>query len=329
MSRAIADAADAGRSCPYCRFTLKEGAAAERCDSCGSLHHADCWHDGGGCAVLGCAQAGSAPTAVAADPGIGSQAPAYPPGTPMASHPPPGAPTAPYPLPGAPMPAHPLPGASGSSHSPPGQGYPGYPYPDGYQSGPFAPSARSGYPVILIAAVIIALLGIGTGIVAATGVLSGGTHTSAPRPLTVAPTNANAQTPAAPAAPTPREQASGRGAITALLNTYQNAYSNHDIAGLSRIFAPDVTRHGLAAGGCTVSRGRAAVLADYRGQFEQGTGAYELVGLSESDVQFDSSTRAHINAHYRIASGGAGYVNFRFTKAGEGWKISEVNATCA
>lgn len=46
---------DVGRPCPYCRFPLKGETTAERCDSCQALHHADCWQDGGGCAVLGCA----------------------------------------------------------------------------------------------------------------------------------------------------------------------------------------------------------------------------------------------------------------------------------
>jgi|SRR5579859_183609 len=49
----------AGKTCPYCRFALKVGEAAESCDACQSLHHADCWRDNGGCAMLGCPNAGS------------------------------------------------------------------------------------------------------------------------------------------------------------------------------------------------------------------------------------------------------------------------------
>jgi hypothetical protein len=67
MSDAVVGAPDAGRTCPYCRFALKQGVAACRCDACGALHHADCWADGGGCAVLGCAGAADA-TAVMALP---------------------------------------------------------------------------------------------------------------------------------------------------------------------------------------------------------------------------------------------------------------------
>lgn len=45
---------DVGRSCPYCRFALKEGGAATVCGECSAVHHTDCWADNGGCAVVGC-----------------------------------------------------------------------------------------------------------------------------------------------------------------------------------------------------------------------------------------------------------------------------------
>jgi len=49
----------AGKTCPYCRFPLKEGARAVRCGECGTVHHEECWQEGGGCAVLGCVDAGA------------------------------------------------------------------------------------------------------------------------------------------------------------------------------------------------------------------------------------------------------------------------------
>jgi Prokaryotic RING finger family 1 len=49
---------EAGRPCPYCRFPLKVGVSAERCPSCGAVHHDECWLEGGGCAILGCASSG-------------------------------------------------------------------------------------------------------------------------------------------------------------------------------------------------------------------------------------------------------------------------------
>lgn len=300
MTRVLATAADAGRSCPYCRFPLKEGAEAERCDVCDTLYHQDCWQEGGGCAVLGC-------------PGGHDAAPATPPAHPSGAAYPPGSPA--------------------SSQVPATQAYPGYGAPAGYPPSlpaPIPPSNASGGRTILVVAVIVALLGIGTGVVVATGAFSGGAHTSTAPPVsTVAAASAKSQVPTTPAEPTPSEQSSDREAVMELLGTYQSAYSSHDISRLSNIFAPDISRHGLAAGGCTVSHGRGAVLADYQSQFEQGSGSYELVGLSEDQIQFDSRMRAHLDAHYQITPGGAGYVNFRFADLGEGWKIGEIYATCA
>jgi hypothetical protein len=54
-SRGPATADETGRSCPYCRFPLKEGVEAVRCGTCAAPHHADCWDENGGCAVVACA----------------------------------------------------------------------------------------------------------------------------------------------------------------------------------------------------------------------------------------------------------------------------------
>ncbi|HEV7493336.1 RING finger protein [Baekduia sp.] len=59
---------EAGRSCPYCRFALKQGSSIVECGYCRALHHAECWIDNGGCSIMGCAGAASpgatAPAAV-------------------------------------------------------------------------------------------------------------------------------------------------------------------------------------------------------------------------------------------------------------------------
>jgi Prokaryotic RING finger family 1 len=52
---ALAGQSETGRACPYCRFALKEGVQIAVCAVCGASHHADCWHDNGGCAVTACA----------------------------------------------------------------------------------------------------------------------------------------------------------------------------------------------------------------------------------------------------------------------------------
>ena len=314
MTKVLATAADAGRPCPYCHFPLKEGVAAERCDSCNSLHHEDCWRDGGGCAVLGCVEAGTA-TAGSVGP-AGQQYTAA-------------APIAPQPMPISPQPPQPI-----SPQPPPTHAYPGYGQAPGYgpASGYPPPPSRWGISqVVLVIAVAIALLGVGTGVVVATGVLSGGTASGARATGTVRGTVSTSTTPRAPATPvgpTVPEREGDRSAIMSLLDGYQGAYSQHDVSALSHIFSPQISRHGLAAGGCTVSHGRGAVLNDYQSQFEQGSGSYELVGLSSGEIQIESKTRAHLDAHYQITPGGTGYVNFRFAELGEGWKISEVYATC-
>lgn len=51
----------AARACPYCRFPIKGGAATTECPTCGALHHADCWIENRGCAVVGCASASTEP----------------------------------------------------------------------------------------------------------------------------------------------------------------------------------------------------------------------------------------------------------------------------
>lgn len=43
-----------GRSCPYCRFPLKEGAPIATCADCRAVHHEDCWGENNGCAIGGC-----------------------------------------------------------------------------------------------------------------------------------------------------------------------------------------------------------------------------------------------------------------------------------
>jgi Prokaryotic RING finger family 1 len=57
MSSADVGAVEAGRTCPYCRFPLKPDVPAVRCDACSSVYHRECWEEGGGCAILGCANA--------------------------------------------------------------------------------------------------------------------------------------------------------------------------------------------------------------------------------------------------------------------------------
>jgi len=65
----------AGRTCPYCRFALKQDGEVTQCGACHAVHHAECFTDNGGCAVVGCAGApsvtsGSPPAPAVAPPTV-------------------------------------------------------------------------------------------------------------------------------------------------------------------------------------------------------------------------------------------------------------------
>jgi WXG100 protein secretion system (Wss), protein YukD len=180
-----------------------------------------------------------------------------------------------------------------------------------------------------LALAIVALAAVGIGVLFATGALSGGSRASVKSTLAqVTGASPAAETPSTPVSLTESERVHDRGIIMGLLTSYREDYSTHNVSALSGLFTSGITRHGLAAGGCRVSHGRSAVIASYQSQFEKGSGTYSLVGLSEAQIQLDTTKQAHLNTHYRITPGGTGYVNFRFAEEGEGWKISEVYATC-
>src|SRR4051812_13845968 len=76
MTAFVVGVAESGRSCPYCRFPLKGGATAVRCDVCSAVHHCECWRDNSGCAILGCS--GSSRTTAVRDAPPQNTAPSTP-----------------------------------------------------------------------------------------------------------------------------------------------------------------------------------------------------------------------------------------------------------
>ncbi|MHB8533149.1 MAG: nuclear transport factor 2 family protein, partial [Solirubrobacteraceae bacterium] len=277
---------------------------AERCDTCGALHHEDCWRDGGGCAVLGCRGGGTATVAAGAATAAG-QARTW-------------------------QELHER--GLGGAAAQPAQWQPGpAAAPSQWQQGPAPPppyqhgGGRTGVPMLLVAA-LVAAAGVLAGVLIATGVLnsSNTATTTAGNPAKAA----GKKTQPRPHQLTGAQVSSDRRAIVGVLSTYQRAYSNHDLESLGRLFTPGVKRHGLAAGGCRVVEGKPAVLADYESQFNEGTGTYSLVGLQSNQISIDTPNRGHVHANYVISSGGRGFVNFNFAQLG-GWKISQVYATCA
>jgi hypothetical protein len=78
---AVVGPADAGSACPCCGGVLQENAEIAVCGACSAAHHAGCWRDHGGCAVVGCPCGPAFPGAVraAAPPSaLGSVMPARP-----------------------------------------------------------------------------------------------------------------------------------------------------------------------------------------------------------------------------------------------------------
>ena len=43
--------------CPYCRAQIGQDDPSLACEGCGTLHHADCYEENGGCTIFGCSKA--------------------------------------------------------------------------------------------------------------------------------------------------------------------------------------------------------------------------------------------------------------------------------
>ena len=128
-------------------------------------------------------------------------------------------------------------------------------------------------------------------------------------------------------APSPRPVADDQREIVAVLRRYATAYTNHDTDSLRFVFTPDVTRHGLAPGGCRDASGRAAVLLQYRRQFDLGTGAYTLHGLVPSAITVDG-TRASTDLDFSIVGGRDGTISFELERFAGVWRVSHVDSHC-
>lgn len=78
---------DLSGRCPYCRSAWTPAESA-MCPACGTVSHADCWVENGGCVVPGCSQAprdqghaaAAAATAATAGPSNAPQTQLPPPG---------------------------------------------------------------------------------------------------------------------------------------------------------------------------------------------------------------------------------------------------------
>jgi SnoaL-like protein len=122
----------------------------------------------------------------------------------------------------------------------------------------------------------------------------------------------------------------GRAAAVTVLQGYEEAYSNADLAAMGSLLTADVVRHGLKAGGCSTDTGKQAVLSAYRSQFTQdGPVGYELVGLGAGEVELVGGSEAQVDTEYSIAAANnSGSISFVLLDRGGNWKIREIDATC-
>jgi len=129
---------------------------------------------------------------------------------------------------------------------------------------------------------------------------------------------------------TEQSVAEARSEIESLLHSYEAAYSSEDLNAMGALLSEDVTRVGLAAGssGCVTSRGKAAVLDTYAGQFDANPAStYTLTGLEPSAIDV-SGESASSDLGYSISSGASGSISFGFTRVDDRWLISDIKATC-
>ena len=141
-----------------------------------------------------------------------------------------------------------------------------------------------------------------------------------------------AETPGTTTKPSaaPPSPGADRIAVVGVLRGYEAAYAEASLADMSKLLTPDVERHGLSAGGCSTVFGKSSVLSAYESQFaENGPVPYRLVGLSPADVYLYGNGEARIDTEYSISStGNSGAISFALEEGGDGWSISEIDATC-
>jgi hypothetical protein len=124
-----------------------------------------------------------------------------------------------------------------------------------------------------------------------------------------------------------RATTDSRSEVIRVLRGYARAFTAKDTDGLRRLFAANVTRHGLRQGGCSDTTGRQAVLETYEEQFHGGSTDYRLKDLQRSNVHI-SGRRATLRSRYTISTGGAGTIRFELRRAESRWRITRVVAPC-
>jgi hypothetical protein len=318
----VATEPDSGRSCPYCRFTFKAGIPLIDCPACHAPHHADCWTDNKGCAVLGCP---AAPRDTAAPTGGASSLPPATPRPPIF------------------IPPDLAPVAQRVPYTPPLY----TPAPGGYTPAPPGAASASGgrsqkgliAAVLAVAAAVVVLIVIlvvhkGSG---STGGLQLGGSTSSTNSTAQSGTSSSStsSTSSSTSRTTTSSQhvvsvAQEQNAIVAVLQSYESAYSHQNLAELGSLFTPEVSRHGLRAGGCSDTRGKQQVLSTYAEQFASGAENYDLTDLSARQIAVDGRhAQAPLSYDISTTSGPAiGSVEFYLAQLNGTWLIQRIVASC-
>jgi hypothetical protein len=328
----VATVTDSGRSCPYCRFAFKPGVRLVDCPACHAPHHADCWDDNRGCAVLGCS---NAPRDTAAPAGWSATLPPTTPRAPLLVPREDAAVQARVPQ--MPSQAPPPPGG----YTPPPGGY--TPPPGGYAPPP-PDRGRSQRgliagvllaTVVVIAVAVVLLLHKSPAPVSAdssrTQSSSQSTSSTVSSTTSITTTTVTTSKPVRRRTPPPRPTlADDRHAIVHVLQGYESAYSDQDLGELGALFTPEVSRHGLRAGGCSETRGKQQVLETYAEQFRSGADKYDLTNLSDAAIRVDGiHADAPLNYDITTTSGPAvGSVHFYFARVRNVWLIRRIVASC-
>jgi serine/threonine protein kinase len=186
---------------------------------------------------------------------------------------------------------------------------------------PAPPTSSSRKPWLILAAVVILALGAGVAALAAGGVFS---SDSGHGPPTVTTTQGGGGTTTQTTdTTTPPKQLVPAAQVNETLGAYESAFTNRDADAIGRLVTANVVRKSDAG----TMRGRAAVVSEYRGQFENLTNpTYRLENISIRRGTDDAT----VSANYVIEATGppsTGQIRFHMVATGDGGLlINRINA---
>ncbi|MGH2958783.1 MAG: hypothetical protein ACRDKE_04215 [Solirubrobacterales bacterium] len=290
MTRITVSSSEMGKSCPYCRFPVKSGTEAERCDACNAIHHTDCWEDGDGCAVLGCENN-------AASRGESGAAPAPPTQSPEQAR------------------MHPNP-------VPMGKQLPAAVEPAALHQGSSSTSNR-----LLIG--VVAVVGVLVGTVLVLGIVKLTSGSDTPVQAATTEESSDPDSEGGADSPSSSERNRAKRAVISTLRRYENAYSNQDPERLRSVFTNGVSRFGNVSGSCgwtygindVISAAQSNMTGDSYELVGLSAGDVNLIGS-------DRLTKATVNARYSFGGGEAAKIRFVLVPKEGGWRASKVDAFC-